>query len=209
MSLQVLKQKSRRFENRISGKDKNGFSLNGGYRNQGWIGQQLTARSITYTPYRGNIPMGNGGNNGEYKINVVDSGCCGTNNVDIIKRSNMNTKGLLNATVIHPTGVLNASCINTCVGSQFIVKPHVKTAENLSQSLQINTKAEHTLKCEVDYKCIHGEEVSTAETAPRSTQARKYGTLRTNNPTYDHKVRGAISASEGQRIKAATERNYM
>ena len=45
MSLQVLKRKSRRFENRISGKDNNGFSLNGGYRNQGWVGQQLSGVS--------------------------------------------------------------------------------------------------------------------------------------------------------------------
>ena len=68
MSEATLKRKSQRVKNTISGKDKNGFSLNGGYRNKGWVGQENFFRP--------------------------DRTSC-TNDPNIIKRSTINTNGLI------------------------------------------------------------------------------------------------------------------
>ena len=68
MSIVVLKNKSRsnpRFAP-ISGRGKDGFSLNGGYRNIGAVGQFRMISNTTRTPFRGTHPMGNGGKYGAY-----------------------------------------------------------------------------------------------------------------------------------------------
>ena len=68
MSIVVLKKKSRsnsRFAP-ISGRGDNGFSLNGGYRNIGAVGQFRMISNTTRTPFRGTHPMGNGGKYGAY-----------------------------------------------------------------------------------------------------------------------------------------------
>ena len=95
MSIVALKRKSRHYKARISGQGKDGFSLNGGHRNQGWVGQGVRGRSLTGTPYRGVAPMGNGGHLGRYvkKISNRSGSQCCTNDSSIIKRSTMNNMG--------------------------------------------------------------------------------------------------------------------
>ena len=89
MSLVTLKKKSR--NNRrfapISGRGVNGFSLNGGYRNIGAVGQFRMISNTTRTPFRGTEPMGNGGSLGKYYNKVTNSGSCCTNDNEIIKKS--------------------------------------------------------------------------------------------------------------------------
>ena len=114
MSLVTLKRKSRRFKAPISGRGTNGFSLNGGLRSQGWVGQTNIGRANIGTSFRGAFPMGNGGCCGGYVINTQNSGGSRTNDPDIIKRSTMNTKGLIEATVEHPTVVFNEGCTDDC-----------------------------------------------------------------------------------------------
>lgn len=114
MSLAVLKKKSNMYKSVISGKGKNGFSINGGMRNQGWVGQDTLGRHLNGTRFRGLEPMGNGGNGGKYVKSIVNSGSCCTNDPDVIKRSNLNTNGYLNATVKHPTAVFNDGCSEIC-----------------------------------------------------------------------------------------------
>lgn len=95
MSIVVLKKKSLRFQNTISGKDKDGFSLVGGHRNIGSVGPTNLAKSVTRTRFRGTAPMGHGSTNGVYKISVCNSGSCCTNDSSIIKSSVKNTKGAI------------------------------------------------------------------------------------------------------------------
>lgn len=90
MSIVALKRNSRRFQVPISA---NGFSLNGGLRNIGQVGVTNLAKSVTRTPFRGNIPMGHGGTNGKYVVSVYNSGSCSSNDPNIIKLSTKNTKG--------------------------------------------------------------------------------------------------------------------
>lgn len=114
MSLAVLKKKTKAKEN-LSGRGpiqifnslgpfgKNdkyysesvGFSLVGGYRNIGGVGNTNLAKSVTRTRFKGNIPIGNGGCCGNYTVNISNSGSCSNNNNNIIKRSVLGNKGMI------------------------------------------------------------------------------------------------------------------
>ena len=73
-----------------------GFSLNGGHRNQGWVGQTSLARSVTRTPFRGAAPMGHGNiPPGRYDANVLNSGSCCKSSSNYIKTSSLTTSGML------------------------------------------------------------------------------------------------------------------
>lgn len=113
MSLTILKNKSRRYQATVSGRDKGGFSIVGGRRNQGWVGQDNLGRHLIRTPFRGNEPMGHGGNDEKYVRSIVRSSrlCC-ANDPTIIKRSTMNNSGLLFTSVKHPTRVFHEDCDN-------------------------------------------------------------------------------------------------
>ena len=97
MSIVTLKKKTR--HNRriapISGRGKDGFSLNSGYRNIGAVGQFRMISNTTRTPFRGTAPMGNGGSGGKYYDKPLNSGSCCTNDNSIIKKSTMNTAGMI------------------------------------------------------------------------------------------------------------------
>lgn len=85
MSIVALKRNSRRFLVPVSA---NGFSLNGGYRNQRLIGN--TNLSALYS--------------GNYNI-------CSGNDPSIIKPSTKNTKGYIYSTVLYPT-CDNGNCVS-------------------------------------------------------------------------------------------------
>jgi hypothetical protein len=79
----------------ISGVGTKGFSLNGGCRNIGAVGQFRMVSNVTRTPFRGTLPMGHGGFNGEYYKKPSNSGSCSTNDDSIIKHSSLTTAGLI------------------------------------------------------------------------------------------------------------------
>jgi hypothetical protein len=99
MSIATLKRKTLRGGNPrldpVSGIGAKGFSLNGGYRNIGAVGQFRMVSNVTRTPFRGTQPMGNGGFNGEYYNVPSNSGSCCTNDDAIIKHSTLTTAGLI------------------------------------------------------------------------------------------------------------------
>ena len=119
MSIVALKRNSARRFNPIShAKGNLGFSLNGGYRNQGRVGQILFGRSLGGTKFKGNIPVGTGGCCGHYNINISNSssgyGC--TNDPTIPKKSSMNTHGRIQSGLIHPVAgeYRNVECKQKC-----------------------------------------------------------------------------------------------
>ena len=97
MSIVTLKKKSR--NNRriapISGRGNDGFSLNGGHRNIGAVGQFRMISNTTRTPFKGTEPVGHGGSGGKYYNQPLDSGSCCTNDSSIIKSSSKNTAGMI------------------------------------------------------------------------------------------------------------------
>jgi len=99
MSIATLKHKTTRGGNPradpISGIGSKGFSLNGGYRNIGAVGQFRMVSNVTRTPFRGTQPMGHGGFDGEYYNHPSNSGSCCTNDDSIIKHSSLTTAGLI------------------------------------------------------------------------------------------------------------------
>jgi hypothetical protein len=89
MSLATLKKKTGSLYNNQSVGYKQ-FSLNGGYRSQGWVGQTMLSRSLPRTLARGNAIRGHGGSNGFYnKMNgyTITSGLVDFNNNKVIKPS--------------------------------------------------------------------------------------------------------------------------
>lgn len=95
MSIVALKKNSRRFQTPISGRGHDGFSLVGGHRNIGIVGNTNLAKSVTRTRFRGNNPVGHGGCQGKYKLYIFNSGSCFTNDPFIIKSTVKNTKAAI------------------------------------------------------------------------------------------------------------------
>jgi hypothetical protein len=107
MSIVALKRNSRRFQVPISA---NGFSLNGGYRNQRLIGD-TNLSALT---------------------NSQERTCCPTNDPSIVKLSTKNTKGYLYSTVKYPT-CQNGNC-GTASQSNWVKD---FSPENRSQNMYI------------------------------------------------------------------------
>jgi hypothetical protein len=101
MSIVAMKRKSRVANKAISSYGE-GFSLNGGRRSQGWVGQSSLGRGLNGTRFRGPNPMAVGklGTN-----SVVNSGRCSANDPSIIKRSTMN-----NGRVVRGASSANEHC---------------------------------------------------------------------------------------------------
>ena len=145
MSIVALKRNSRRFQARISGRGSKGFSLQGGHRNQGWVGQGVRGRSLTGTPFRGLTARGAGGTYGKYPQIINNKGSCCTNDPDIVKRSTMNTPGHIDSVVTYPTAVFNASCENGACQQPEWVKDFSEL--NHSQSSRIAKVARKSGSC--------------------------------------------------------------
>lgn len=95
MSLATLKKKTaHKYQNNSVNQSQ--FSINGGYRNQGYVGQTSDSRTILRTPAKGTESQGHGGCCGTYLRNDVrTSSICSTENNRVIKPSVLGTKGML------------------------------------------------------------------------------------------------------------------
>jgi hypothetical protein len=70
------------------------FSIIGGTRNQGWVGQGVRSRTIPPTNMRGDTQKGNGGCCGTYYVAPLVKGLC-TNNPDVIKPAVLSNYGMI------------------------------------------------------------------------------------------------------------------
>lgn len=95
MSIVTLKKKSG-YKYNNSSVGHNQFSLNGGHRSQGFVGQTMLSRSILKTSMRGNIAIGSGGSNGKYmQAQLFPSDIHSLNDPDVIKKSTLSTNGMI------------------------------------------------------------------------------------------------------------------
>jgi hypothetical protein len=141
MSIVTLKRSSRRFQVPISA---NGFSLNGGYRNQRVIGN-TNLSALT---------------NGQYNY-------CSGNDPSVVKLSAKNTKGYLYSTVIYPT--CPAGVTPPPNNQSNFVKDF--TPEDNSQGVYIvNTVKANSAKCVVE-KTDSG---ASNPCVPSCSQVRSY-----------------------------------
>lgn len=108
MSLATLKKKSNRGV--ISGKGKNGFSIVGGYRNKGRVGETYENGYIR-TLFKGTDPIGYGGNQSNYEISIIKPKI-NTNDERIIKKPNLTTSGYILSRFEYPTPVNSTAICN-------------------------------------------------------------------------------------------------
>ena len=95
MSINTLKRKTQAKYNNVS-VNKNQFSINGGTRNQGWVGQTSISRTVNRTLFRDGYPRGAGGNYGRFLIStVISSDINTTEKSSVIKKSVLSTYGQL------------------------------------------------------------------------------------------------------------------
>ena len=127
-----------RFKKHISGKNNNGFSLQGTHRNQGWVGQDSRSRSLTGHSFRGLVPRGHGGKYGNYPINYNNKGRCNINDSTIVKSTTVNTAARINR-LVNPTTVYNTRCnVNGCTNSHVV---DTNTEYKKSQGFRVTTMA--------------------------------------------------------------------
>lgn len=95
MSIATLKKKTmHKYNNSSVGRTQ--FSLNGGHRSQGFVGQTSLSRSILKTPMNGNVVKGHGGNNGTYPQHILfSSDVSSLNDSSHIKSSVVSTNGMI------------------------------------------------------------------------------------------------------------------
>jgi hypothetical protein len=119
MSIVAMKRKSRGMNQPVSGYGK-GFSLNGGHRSQGWVGQSSLGRSNSY---------------------------CSANNPNIIKRSNMNNNGYITTSIRNPTSVFHNGC--TAENTKYWVQVFNEYDHSQSGHID-KVRTETTTTCGVD-----------------------------------------------------------
>jgi hypothetical protein len=128
MSIATLKKKTMyKYNNSSVGQTQ--FSLNGGYRNQGFVGQTSLSRSLIKTPMKGNVVRGHGGIDGTYPQQVnFTSDIASLNDNAVIKKSVVSNDGMIK--IRHrwikrplPFSVLKPKKIDTCKFS--IVKDQI------------------------------------------------------------------------------------
>jgi len=96
MSLATLKKKTATKYNCMSVGTKTGFSLNGGHRNQGYIGQTMLSRSLPKTLAKGAVQKGHGGCCGKFIVYPpILSAVTSTEDPNVIKSSVLDTTGMI------------------------------------------------------------------------------------------------------------------
>lgn len=95
MSIATLKKKTAAKYNNSSVNVPN-FSINGGYRNQGWVGQTTLSRSLPKTLMVGDTSRGSGGCCGTYNLTpIVQSAVTSTNDNSVMKSSVLSNDGMI------------------------------------------------------------------------------------------------------------------
>ena len=150
MSIATLKRKTAAKYNNSSVNSKEGFSLNGGYRNQGYVGQTSLSRSLPRTLMKGNTIRGHGGCCGTYRISpIVQSGVTSTEDHNVIKSSVITTNGMIENRFGHKPPV---------------VKPDSSLNAN-TQGEFISRKQKNVLSCEPEVKTGTGARTKCMNTA--------------------------------------------
>ena len=96
MSEATLKKKTlTKYNNKSVSQGRQGFSLNGTHRSQGWVGQDLRGRTLVRTLNRRGANRGHGGCCGTYpRPFVLPSEIRTTENPNVVKPSVLNTNGM-------------------------------------------------------------------------------------------------------------------
>lgn len=150
MSIVTFKRKTNHYKDKVS--SNRVFSLNGGYRNQGRVGQSILSRSITGTKFKGSFPLGHGGCCGTYDQPLFNINKVNLNNPELMKASSITTKGLIDTRIKLPTSVYNNSCVNNCLGNKNTVKDFSALNNNQSSNISRIKKDIKDCNCKINIK---------------------------------------------------------
>ena len=124
MSIATLKRKTAAKYNNSSVNSMNGFSLNGGHRSQGYVGQTSLSRSLPRTLMKGNTARGHGGCCGTYPSGpIISSAVKTTEDSTVIKKSSLTNKGMISS---HYRWILRPQPYS-------VVKPDTNVHQNTQQ----------------------------------------------------------------------------
>jgi hypothetical protein len=133
MSIATLKKKAQAKYNNVSVNSSAGFSLNGTFRNQGYVGQTSLSRSLPRTPMKGPTPRGHGGCCGTYYVSsIIQSGVKSLEDNKVVKGSVITSRGML----------AERLCENPCN----IVKPDTNQNTNTQGSV-VDRKRKNATAC--------------------------------------------------------------
>jgi hypothetical protein len=148
MSIVTLKRKTQAQYNNMS-VGEHGFSLNGTRRSQGYVGQTMLSRSLPRTTMRGNTLRGHGGCCGHYQTKgVIQSAVTSLNNPNVVKRSCINTLGMIeekykpyhNMLTSKPDSTQNSNTVN-------------EFTENLGKAAAVAVDTNKVVNKNLKYSC--------------------------------------------------------
>ena len=182
---------SRKYQRYFKPISREPFSVAGTVRAQGRVGQTSHTRSNTGTLFKGNTPIGHGGENGSYVSSIVMS--CNESSPSN-GQSTMSTKGHIMSRIVHPTAVFNTGCsINKC-GVVQTVKDF--SPENASHSALIKKNNAKSMQ-------VNGGETENVIIPPASCCSDEtyfIGTRRFTKSTYTKRL-ASIPSSEYVRTR--------
>jgi hypothetical protein len=191
MSIATLKRKTKTQYNNMSVNQKQ-FSLNGGHRSQGWVGQTMLSRSLPRTLAKGNTLRGSGGLYGKFQIHpIIQSAVLSTEQYKITKSSVISGIGLINTKyrwIRRPypySTVKSLELINTNWASNFITWLRRKTLQN-EQKCNLGTP-----KCSSQLKVVTTTPCDLSNTNSQKTNDSLCKTLTKSNT-----CTGAMNQSE-------------
>ncbi len=167
MSIVTLKKKAAAKYNNSSVNSSTGFSLNGGYRNQGYVGQTSLSRSLPRTLMSGATYKGHGGCCGKFLIKeMVSSAVLSTEDHNVIKKSSLTNMGMISSHYKwirrpYPFTSVKPATINQNTQQQYIEYIHRKYLIDPTGPCAITTKR-------VNGTCDYVSKPSTLNACPQN-----------------------------------------
>jgi hypothetical protein len=195
MSIVALKRKTQAKYNNLSvGRPQ--FSLNGGHRSQGYVGQDNLGRYLSRTIYGGNVPKGHGGCCGTYAQSITaNAGMINLENPNVIKTSVINTRGMLDTKyrwIRRPDPFS-------------VVKPD--TNNNITeQSSYIKNKSRKSLDCSVSDKTVPNPACGPCANLPGFNYSASRNVINTANIAGDPSQVKKLTQSQSEYIERVFHR---
>ena len=181
MSIVTLSRKTAGNTSGVMSSGRPAFSLNGGYRNQGYVGQTSLSRSLPRTLMRGAFQRGNGGLVGQFKTLKVpiNTGLVSQENHDVIKKTVVGNNGHIH---MKYRWVLRPAPYST-------VKPDTNEGMN-TQSSYIDIKKTKTLQCSTtkDLDTSPITNCNKCVSIMGGSKKKKYTATKPGIPTVDYSI---------------------
>ena len=160
------------------------FSLNGGYRNQGWVGQTNLSRSFPRTLMRDGVARGYGGKgtNTFFQAPIVSSGLTYQENPNVIKASVLDNAGMLETKFQWPRRPKPFSSLKPDTNNQALLNSAAFHTEKRAQAAMAEINAQPTIPKKTTMCCTRVDGVPRISGGNLITKpvVKDYGTTQPN-----------------------------